>query len=368
MNLKSKLGYLAFFIFMWTAFSFLYSVTIIYNIKYFITLTELQYTLDTSSLAHYYQSNYQLLEAFLFGLFFGIFHFFIFLIVEQIRRKQMSFLKMTILKTGMYVLAMGIVSLVIYAILMTQYEHVYKDLIEDFSKTQVPAMLIVVIGGSVIAFVLFINFLIEVNYKFGLRHLINLVLGKYYYPQAHEKIFMFIDLKSSTHYAEKLGHLKISSLLQECFFILNLSVEKFDAEIYQYIGDEVVLTWNVPNSNKINHPMALFFDFEKRLLKKKTWFESKYGFFPEFKAGINLGVITIAEVGYTRRELAYHGDAINTASRVQHLCNEYDQPILITQSFYEKAAAFKNFEFHEIDNITLKGKAAPLKIYSALPV
>ena len=40
--------------------------------------------------------------------------------------------------------------------------------------------------------------------------LLNFVLGKYNTPTEVERIFIFIDLKSSTSIAEKLGHLKYS--------------------------------------------------------------------------------------------------------------------------------------------------------------
>ncbi|WP_219011061.1 hypothetical protein [Aquimarina litoralis] len=47
---------------------------------------------------------------------------------------------------------------------------------------------------------------------------------------------MFLDLNSSTSIAEKIGHMKYSQLIQDCFDQLDMT-EDFGAEIYQYVGD-----------------------------------------------------------------------------------------------------------------------------------
>lgn len=63
---------------------------------------------------------------------------------------------------------------------------------------------------------------------------------------------------------------------------------------------------------------------------KREYYENKYGLVPEFKAGINLGNVTVAEVGEMKKELAFHGDAINTASHIRSVCNEYNKRFLIS--------------------------------------
>ncbi|MGB5850265.1 MAG: hypothetical protein WBH40_17380, partial [Ignavibacteriaceae bacterium] len=48
-------------------------------------------------------------------------------------------------------------------------------------------------------------FILHVSDKFGQGVLLNFILGKYHHPKEEKRIFMFIDLKSSTTYAEMLG-------------------------------------------------------------------------------------------------------------------------------------------------------------------
>ena len=53
---------------------------------------------------------------------------------------------------------------------------------------------------------------------------------------------MFLDLKSSTHLAETLEHVTCSRLIQDCYAELTAPLLDYNAQVYQYVGDEVVVT------------------------------------------------------------------------------------------------------------------------------
>ena len=95
------------------------------------------------------------------------------------------------------------------------------------------------------AAILFMNFILQVNKKFGPGNLWKMITGKYHSPREDKKIFMFMDLRGSTAVAEKLGHNKYSQLMQNCFYDLTEILLSYKASVYQYVGDEVVLTWDM---------------------------------------------------------------------------------------------------------------------------
>jgi adenylate cyclase len=64
---------------------------------------------------------------------------------------------------------------------------------------------------------LLINFLKEVNKKFGPGILLSFFPGGIITQAVEDRMFMFIDLKASTTIAEKLGHIRYSRLIQDCF-------------------------------------------------------------------------------------------------------------------------------------------------------
>ena len=113
-------------------------------------------------------------------------------------------------------------------------------------------------------------FILQVNDKFGQGVLISFLLGKYHRPKEDDRIFMFMDLKSSTTYAEKLGHIKYSQFIQDCFFEITDIITKYDAKIYQYVGDEVVLSWNIKEGIKNGHCIKTFFAYDSLIQSKKN--------------------------------------------------------------------------------------------------
>ncbi|MEP2024144.1 adenylate/guanylate cyclase domain-containing protein, partial [Reichenbachiella sp.] len=164
--------------------------------------------------------------------------------------------------------------------------------------------------------------LMQVSLFFGGNNLVKLLTGKFYSPKEEERVFMFLDLKSSTQHAERLGHIKYSKMIQDCFNDLGVVVEN-ESEIYQYVGDEVILTWNLADGLRNENCINAYYNFQAQLEKRKAYYQKQYDCQPHFKAGLNEGVVTVTEVGKYKKEIAYHGDTINTTARIQEKCNDY---------------------------------------------
>tara|TARA_R110002051_G_scaffold257435_5_gene316422 strand:+ start:14049 stop:14996 length:948 start_codon:yes stop_codon:yes gene_type:complete len=200
------------------------------------------------------------------------------------------------------------------------------------------------------------SFLKIANQKFGSGIFVKMLLGTYKKPQEVERIFMFMDLTSSTTIAENLGNYKYSQFMQDIFFELNEIISKYRAAIYQYVGDEAVLVWSMKNGLQNNNCVEVFFNFKERLGAKKNYFLNKYGFHPEFKAGVHGGTIIFAEIGTIRKELAYHGDVINTSARIQSLCSQNKQELLISATIWNSLDVIKSYKSQLYTDVFLKGK------------
>jgi adenylate cyclase len=198
--------------------------------------------------------------------------------------------------------------------------------------------------------------------KFGRGVLVKMLMGTYKKPREENQIFMFLDLKSSTAIAEQLGHFKYSQFIQDCFYDLNEIVPKYEAEIYQYVGDEVVLTWEYKKGLANNNCVTLFFEFQRLLLSKTDYYMNKYRTLPEFKAGIHGGTLMAAEVGVVKKELAYHGDVINTTARIQALCNRYRQKVIISESLMNSLSLNTNYQQVSLGELSLKGRQQKLNL------
>ena len=209
-----------------------------------------------------------------------------------------------------------------------------------------------------------INFINQVNKKYGPGVLVPLLLGKYSVPKEEERIFMFMDLKSSTSIAEKLGHIKYSEFIRDSFMDINRELLPFRAEVYQYVGDEIVVTWRVPDGLKDFSCIRFFFASEKHFSERAEYYTKNYGCLPHFKAGLHMGKVTVVEIGDIKRDIAYHGDTLNTTARIQSVCNEYNKKFLVSEYLLEKIDANRRLKTEALGMIQLRGKTSSIGIAS----
>lgn len=209
-----------------------------------------------------------------------------------------------------------------------------------------------------------ITFITQVNKKYGPGVLVPLLLGKYRHPKEEERIFMFMDLQSSTSIAEQLGHLHYSSFIRDSFMDINQVIAKHHAEIYQYVGDEIVLSWRMAEGLNDLSCIRFYFACSEQFAKRSAYYQQQYGRLPFFKAGLHGGKITVVEIGEIKRDIAYHGDTINTAARIQSLCNTYSKSLLVSKGFTEMDRFNEEFSSVSLGMVTLKGKQEAVELVS----
>ena len=188
-------------------------------------------------------------------------------------------------------------------------------------------------------------------------------MGKYHNPRVESRIFMFLDMKDSTTHAENLGHIRFSSLIQDSLNDLTSAIIEHKVEVYQYVGDEAVLTWNMKNGFENANCLQVYYTFKQTLESRREYYEHAYGFVPFFKAGVHLGEVTVSEVGIIKREIAYHSDVLNTAARIQGKCNEFEAELLISDTLKVEMENNRYFSFEHIGGISLKGKQRLVNIF-----
>jgi adenylate cyclase len=287
------------------------------------------------------------------GLPFGIMDY----VLDASWIRHRSYWKIILIKS-LVQLSISIFSMYMLVLTSNQIKEAQFILIDFIFST---TALLWVIYTGIISFSIY--FLQVVKSKIGDRVLVNLILGKYHNPRIETRIFMFLDMKDSTTHGENLGHIKFSSLIQDSLNDLTDAIREHKVEIYQYVGDEAVLTWGLREGFENSNCLQVYYTFQNTLESKKLYYENKYGFVPFFKAGVHLGEVTISEVGTIKREIAYHSDVLNTAARIQGKCNDFQAGLLVSGELKEHLEDQKYFVFKHIGGISLKGKKHLVNIY-----
>jgi adenylate cyclase len=188
--------------------------------------------------------------------------------------------------------------------------------------------------------------------------------GRYFKPRQEMRIFMFLDMRSSTTIAEKIGHLRYFELLNELFTDITDPIMYSRGEIYQYVGDEISVSWPLRRGLKRQRCVRCFLDIRAKLERRAQHYQARYGIVPTFKAGFHYGAVTTGEVGVVKRERIFSGDAVNTAARIQNTCNTYGVDNLFSQELLDVLHLPGSYRMREIGSITLKGKSNAMRLWT----
>ncbi len=180
-----------------------------------------------------------------------------------------------------------------------------------------------------------------------------------------ERIFMFLDIISSTSIAEKLGHVKFFELINDFFNDIAESIYARKGEIYQYVGDEVVVSWPFKEGIKDNNVLHCFFDIVDTIESLSAKYIERYDLVPGFKAGMHYGKVSTGTIGTLKKEIIYTGDVLNTTSRIEGQCNLYKVNNLLSKDLIDVLPDGDLFEFDRIGEINLRGKASIVTLYTS---
>ena len=202
-----------------------------------------------------------------------------------------------------------------------------------------------------------------ISENLGHQVLLNFFSGKYHKPKIEKRIFMFLDMKSSTTIAESLGHVKYFKLLDIYYNIMSDSIINSSGEVYQYIGDEIVISWKPGKGINQASCIKCFFDIHDQINEQKEALSQEFGFEIGFKAGIHYGEVTIGEIGALKKEIVFTGDVLNTTARIQSLCKELNSDLLISGAI-KNLLPPSNYQYSSKGEIELKGRNKKEELYS----
>jgi adenylate cyclase len=201
-----------------------------------------------------------------------------------------------------------------------------------------------------------------INEKYSPGVFLEILTGHYIKPKVENRIIMFMDLKDSTPIAEKLGHSLYFEFIREFIYLISLAIIEFEGSVYQYVGDEVVCSWKNSEKNTIKCLNAVI-QSRKNIHRKSNYFKRRYGIVPEFRVGINVGEVTVGEIGVLKKDLAMSGDTMNTTARIRSACNELNHHFIVSKNFVE-ASGLKDWQTESLGLVDLKGKDQSIELFS----
>lgn len=208
------------------------------------------------------------------------------------------------------------------------------------------------------------NFVVQVNKLLGRGVLVRFVTGRYHQPREEQRIFMFLDLQSSTAITERIGNLRFHKLLRRLIADMTGPILRSGGDIHRYVGDEVIVTWTRSRGLKDAACLRCYFEIIAALQSNEAEYRQEYGLVPRFWAGMHLGDVVTGEIGESKQEIVFLGDTMNTAARIEQACRTYQQPLLVSGALISALRAPTDLVTDCLGDVSLPGVREDVRLYT----
>src|SRR5581483_11645429 len=183
---------------------------------------------------------------------------------------------------------------------------------------------------------------------------------------------MFTDIRGFTKLSEGLDPQGLTHVINAFLTPMSNLIKDHGGTIDKYIGDCIMAFWNAPLDvpHHAREAVKTAVQMRRTLKKLNEQFAAEAqasGKTPvKLKAGVglNTGIGCVGNMGSEQR-FAYSalGDTVNTASRLESLSPAYFVDLVFSE---ETAKDVSDFALLELDQVKVKGKAVPIRIFTCL--
>ncbi len=266
------------------------------------------------------------------GLFGGMIVALLELEVFDTAKRHFSFLTVFSIKTAIYFLFFFLI--VPFVIGFVESVYYQKGFLEHINSDQFRSFLFeedfIIILFYALFFISLIIFTRQMSRKLGQGTLYNFFTGRYHQPKEVERIFLFLDLRSSTSIAEKMGSLFYHQFLRDFFNDITEPIVENSGVIYRYVGDQVVVSWNYRKGLKKANCINTYFSVVNKIKALREQYLETYQLVPAFTACFHCGSVVVGEIGDVKSQIVYHGEVLYQLAEIESKCRELDQSLLIS--------------------------------------
>lgn len=274
---------------------------------------------------------------------------------------------------GIVLVFVGVLSAIfmVEAILMFKYMKYVHFFMVPY--VQIVAVLIAVIGYKVLTEEENVKYIRSTFSKFVSKDIVNELLAN---PESlklggekKELTVFFSDIRGFTTMSEALSPEDLVHLLNEYLTVMTNLVIAFRGTIDKYMGDAIMAFWGAPVKND-DHAYLACLTAVKQLEELKVlqdrWAASGWPVI-DIGIGLNSGDAVVGNMGSSHRmDYTVMGDTINLGSRLEGTNKQYGTRIIISQSTY--AQVKDRVYTRELDDIKVKGKNEPIRIYELIDI
>lgn len=191
--------------------------------------------------------------------------------------------------------------------------------------------------------------------------------------ERRELTILFSDIRGFTSFSEKYSPEEVVAILNEYLGEMTDVIMKWGGTPDKFIGDAIMAFWGAPVRQENHAELAVrcAVDMVSRLASLQDKWHAEGKPVLDCGIGINTGEVIVGNIGAEGKKMDYTiiGDHVNLCSRIEGLTRKYNVHILITEHTLAKIrgalenAKIGHVHIQGLDNVVVKGKEYPVKIY-----
>ncbi|MEQ8666660.1 MAG: adenylate/guanylate cyclase domain-containing protein [Rhodospirillales bacterium] len=179
-------------------------------------------------------------------------------------------------------------------------------------------------------------------------------------PQLKTATILFADIENFTQISEQNSPETVFKMLNAYFSAAVEPINRYGGVVNQFQGDAILVTFNVPVADERHADNAVAAAIE--LIETVS-----AGTFAGIRIGVRVGVHTGDVIGGAvgsedRLSYTVHGDAVNLASRLEHLNKDLGTRLLVSESTTERLT--KSYPLAPVGSFALRGKMETTTVYA----
>jgi adenylate cyclase len=137
-----------------------------------------------------------------------------------------------------------------------------------------------------------------------------------------------------------------------------------EGEIYQYAGDEVVITWPIDAGVRSANCVRCFFGIRAAVQRSASRYDLAFGTAPRFRGGLHGGTVTAGEIGDLRQQIVFVGDILNTAARLEEYAKRTGLDLVISGPLLQRLTLPSGVTATPCGDLEIRGKEARVTAFN----
>jgi len=187
--------------------------------------------------------------------------------------------------------------------------------------------------------------------------------------EKRELTVLFSDIRGFTTLSEAMAPEDLVKLMNEYFTLMTAKVFEQRGSLDKYIGDAIMAIFGAPVAEPQHAALACRSAVEMVQALRTLQHSLRERRLPaiDIGIGINTGPMIVGNMGSASRfNYTVVGDAVNLASRIEHLNKDYGTNILVSEYTLDQVGN----EFttaREVDRVRVRGRAQPVRLFELIP-